>query len=321
MNETVRFEFNYASIVLIPYAGNKSSSNNLLKQLINKLNDTDFPNDSRILDRHKNHKNSAARNLVMISNHFTEKGTRCIGRIALIKNKNPIVWKGKDVIEEIKKEANQKFIDITNYIIHFSSIKDEAIIMHEFNSEGPRLSDIEYFLRQIATKFQIAKSVYLTLHLDTQFDDLAKNMTNIFGVTVKVKSSYSNQHLWLTSLKQLNDDSGFRDVRLEFYYKREKEPNGKYKKNVKGLDMSRNLLGWLKKDSRNIDYVEDLKMTYQASDDEKILDFDLLKNKTTSIIDIPLTEGKIYKSDDYKTLVIKEFNYYLNTGNTTQPQF
>jgi hypothetical protein len=310
----IDFEFNFASISLKPYSGSKGSSSYLLKSIINKLNDTDFPNDKRIINRYKNRKKSPKRELVIISNRIGEKGTRCFGRIALIKNKAPLLWNGKDdIIEEIEKETNKQFIEITNYSIHFCDDAD-PVIMFEFNSEGPRLSDIEFYIRQIAIEFKLAKNIETILHLKTNYDKLDSELTNVFGVTVKVNAAYTYKFDWFKALKNLNDDSGFKDVRLEMFFKRKKDIRGNYEKNIKGLDFARNLLSWLKKDKKNISHLEDLKMTYQISDDE-VIDMDFLNNKVISLLNFPLIDGKV-KTTDFHFAIGQEFNYYLKTGIT-----
>jgi hypothetical protein len=311
-----RFEFNYASINLLPYKNVQRSGNSLLKSILNKLNEEDIPSEKIIFDRHKEHKHSVPRQLVMISNSFGNKGQRCFGKIALIKNKNPKIWKGRDIIKEIEKEENGQFVDITNYIIHFLDNKDEAILMHEFNSEGPRLSDIEYYLRQVSQEFKIAKRINTTLHLDTNFADLEKQISNVFAFAVKVRSIDSNKHSWLKPLKNINDECGYRNLKLELLFKRNKDAGGKYAKNIKGLDLVRNLFSWLENDKKNLKLLEDLKMSYMQDGNNEIIDMDFLKNKAKSSLLVPFIDGRKYKLEDFRTIVGNELNFYLRTGKT-----
>ena len=309
------FEFNYASIFMKPYSGDSGTSSQLLKNIILKLNEDDFPSEKKVIDRHENRTNSVRRKLVIISNRIEDKGVRCHGRIALIKNKAPLIWGGKDIVEQIEKESNKHYIEITNYTIHFSS-DSEPIIMFEFNNEGPRLSDIEFYIRQIAKEFRLAKNIQTSLHLKTSYEQLDKEMNNVFGVTVKVNSANNNKCNWLKILRNLNDDSGYKDVRLELFFNRRKDFRGNYEKNVRGTDFARGLISWLRKDKKNIDYVDDLKMTYQADGSDDIIELDFLKNKVVSILHIPLIDRKVYKPADFRFIVGQEFNFYLNNGFT-----
>jgi hypothetical protein len=310
----IDFEFHYASFNLEPLAKDNSTSSQLLKNIIQSLNSEDFPSESKIIDRHKERKNTPSRNLVIISNRFERKGLRCFGKIALIKNKAPKIWGGKDIIEEISKEKNKRFIEVTNYIINFNE-SSKPVIMHEFNHEGPRLSDIEYYYRQISKKLHLARSINSSLHLESDYNQLDKEMSNIFEVVVKVNAANANKLNWHNELKQLKDATGFKDVRLEFFYKRKKEKNGKYEKNIMGLDFARKMIAWLKKNAFNIEYLEDLKMSYQVGEDDNVIDLDFLKNKTRSLIRIETFDG-LYESKELMRLAANEFNYYLTNGKT-----
>ncbi len=310
----LKYEFNYASLKMKPYIGDVGSSSSLLKNIIKKLNEEDFPSDKKVINRHENRKNAVNRRLVMISNRFEEQGLRSYGKIALIKNKAPQIWGGKDIVEEIEKEENKQFIEITNFWVYYC-VGADPVVMYEYNHEGPRLSDIEFYLRQIAKEYRIAKNISTSLHLKTTYDQLDKNLKNVFGLTVKVNSANTKRYDWLSALKKLDDDSGFKDVRLEFFYKRVKE-NGQYPKNIRGLDFARNIISWLKKNEENIDYMSDLKMSYQVSGSDEIIDLDFLKNKVVSILKIPLNEQRKIISKDFRRIVCTEFNHYLKSGET-----
>lgn len=312
----LEFEFNFASFSLKPYSGNHGTSSQILKQVILKLNESDFPSEKRIIDKHKNRKNTVSRKLVMISNSFSDsKGQRCFGKIALIKNKAPLLWGGKDIVEEIEKAQNKQFIDITNYTIHFSQTAD-PIIMFEFNSDGPRLSDIEYYIRQIAKEFNIGKNINTSLHLNITYEELDKQISNIFAVTVKVVTGHNNKVNWFKQLQKINEQTGYKDVRLEFSYNRIKDKVGAYKKNIIGLDFARGIIEWLKRDKNNIEYIEDLKMSYETNDNQNIIDLDFKKNKVVSFLEVPLHDNKVYKQSDFKEIVGQEFNQYLISGKT-----
>jgi len=311
-----QFEFNYASFSMKPYSGREGDSSRLLKDIILKLRDKEFPNDKRVIDRFANRKNSPSRRLVIISNHYEDGGKRSFGRLALIKNKAPLLWSTGDIVEEIEKAVNKEFIEVTNYAIHFSDTS-EPVIMFEYNYEGPRLSDFEFYIRQIAKDFKIAKNITHSLHLNTDYNQLDQDLSNVFGITVKVNSvTSSNNSNWLNILKFLNTEAGYKDVRLEFFYNRSKDKEGKFIKNMKGLNFAKKIIGWLKKDDNNIDYLDDLKMTYEVNDEE-VLELDFIKNKVLSIVQVPYTAGKLYQNKDFKFAVGQEFNKYLTTGKTS----
>jgi hypothetical protein len=301
--------FNYASFSLQPFSGDSGTSSKLLKRIINKLNDE---NDPIVISRFPKRK-AGKRELVMISNKVEDQGTRCFGKIALIKKKIPLVWTGKDFVKEIERGENTEFIEVTNYAIHFC-LDGNPIIMYEFNNEGPRFSDIDFYLKHISSIFKIAKNIKYTLHLDTDFGKLDKKVKNVFGVTVKVKSAYTNNYDWVDELKKLQEGTGYQDVRLQFFYGKVKDKTGNYKRNIKGTEFARNLINWLQKDKRNFKFLGDLKMNYQNIDDE-VIDLDFLKNQSESLIKVPVING-IYVPREFKAFIAQEFEYYLRTGKT-----
>lgn len=309
-------EFNYASLSLTGYTGEEADSSRLLKNLIQYLNSEGFSTKDKIINRNSGRKNTHNRNLIILPNRFFDSGRKCYGRIALIKNKAPITWSETNEIEVINNPDNKKFIEVTNYLISFE--KSQPIIMIEFNNEGPRLSDIEYYFRQISRKEKIAKYIQSTIHLKVEYDRLEHSISNVFSINVKVKSSTIIKQNWLKALRNISEETGYKDVRLEFFYQRTKDLSGKYRKNVRGIDFARNIISWLRRDSKNIENIEDLKMSYQATDnDEEILDLDFLKNKVVSMIKVPLDPNTNYPVNDLKEHLNNEFNIYLTTGKPT----
>lgn len=257
MSDTFKlFEFNYSSFNLKPYLGNTGSSSQLLKDIILKLRETDFPSDKRIIDRFEKRSNSPKRKLIIVSHRFDDSGRRCFGKIALIKNKAPLLLGEGNIIEEIEKGQSKEFIEITNYVINYN-VDSDPVIMFEYNYEGPRLSDFEFYIRQIAKEFKIAKNIKYILHLNSAYEQLDNTLINVFGINVKINSLEANKTNWLKSLQNIEDDTGFKDVRLEFFYKRVKDLNGVYYKNEKGLSFAKKLINWLKFDENNIEHLED----------------------------------------------------------------
>ncbi len=314
---SLSLEFNYASLVLTPYVGNSGDSGQLLKSALFKVHSKDYPKDKLVIDRYKSRAGNTKRELVLTSHRILDR--RCIrifGRIALIKNKSPLLISNTNIIEAIEREENKKFVEVSSFMIHFSDTVD-PVIMFEYNNEGPRLSDFVYYIRQILKENRIAKSIESSLHLKEDFNALDKQISNVFGIVVKVDASSINKLNWLKSLNNISSDTGFQDVRLEMFYKRTRNTQGVYEKNVRALDFARNILGWLRADKSNIEEVDDLKMTYQIEGSEEIVDLDFLKNKVVSYLEVPKFDGKSVRMSDFKSIVGQEFNLYLNERKTT----
>lgn len=316
-NQTFQpYEFHYATISMEPYANRHGDSGQLLKEILIQERKDDLAEDLTIIDRYKDRKGETKRELLIVSNRWSGKGTRCYGRIALIKQKPLYVLSGRNLVEELLKDKNKRFIEVSHFVFHFPST-GEPIVMFEFNNEGPRLSDLEFFIRQISTHYKIGKKIQFALHLDIDYSDLDKKITNVFNISVRVPSYAIRVNEWLPVLRDISDASGYKDVRLEFFYRRAKDDKNKYKKNIKALTLARNLIHWISKDTSHINDIDDLKMSYITQESDEILTLDFLKNRTESLLKIPTFDGAI-KREDFDSIVGTEFDHYLNTGYTTK---
>lgn len=310
--------FNYATIKVEPYKGSDASSEQLLKGMINKLNDSTFPNSKRVINRFAGRTGLGKRDLVLISSPFAKGGVRTFGKIALIKNKAPLLLHGTSVIEEIDKPENRQFIEVTNYVIDFTGM--EPVVMIEYNHEGPRLSDLEYYFRQILKDFRIGKAIKTVLHLNIAISDLSSKMDNVFSIDVKVKAhelAKSTGTQWYKTFTQLKEDSAFVDAKIEIGYQKKKEKTtNKYIKNLQGLKIARGIVDWVNRDISNIEKVQDLKMSYQLEGSEEIYVLDFIKNKATSVLNIPVNNKGVHRASDLKDMMGFEFNDYIRTGKT-----
>jgi hypothetical protein len=311
------FEFNYASFRLEPFAKDDSYSGKLLKEIIEEL--IKLPMDKRTIDVFKTRKGAKKRLLAHIGANMMS-GTRCFGRIALIKDKAPFIWSGNsEILEEVKKDSNKEFVEITNYMINFSATGD-PVIMFEYNHSGPRLNDILLFLRYVSKEYRISRSITYSIHLSIEFSDLSKILDNVLDLNIKVKSSNivtSTDRSWFHVFKNLESDTGFRDLKLKLFFKRMKDKrDGKFVKNIRGTRFAREILDWLGKDKWNSTELKDFKMSYQVADDENIIELDFLKNKTISGLNIPVNDSGIFKASEFREIVGLEFSSYLSTGKT-----
>jgi hypothetical protein len=314
------YYFNYADIELEGYAANKGTSSQLLKQIVVKLNDRDFLKGKRVINRYEKRAGTEKRLLVNVSAPFEREGKRVFGKIALIKNKSVFTLAGSDFLEEIEKPKHKEFVEITNYSITFDP---KPIIMIEFNSEGPRLSDLEFYFRQISKEARIATSIKTRLHLSIDYKKLSEQIANVFNIEVKVRSNdllQSKDVEWYNGLRQLKDDLNYKDVKLQFFYPRIKDEKKlkKYLANISGLKFARGILSWLKKNPENIENVDDLKMVYTVEGSDEEFDMDFIKNKTTSVLSIPKEHAS--KRVEFNTVVGVEFNMYLKDGKVTDKE-
>ena len=298
--------FNYATLLGEPFAKSNDTPKEIYKNIFDQLRSEEFPDDKKVIDRYKKRKNEPKRELVIIRNRILNRN-QITGVLALIKNNIPKTWDGKDIIKELVNDKGDVYIEPMRFMIDFSN-ENEVIVMHEFNYEGPRLSDLVFYLRSIAKDYSYGKKIDSNIHLDIEFEDLERKITNIFHVGVKVRNTLTDNAKWLQKFREISELTGYKDCRMDFFFQRNKR-NGDYKKNVRGLGYVRQILNWVKK-KENIEKISDFKLTYTDEDHPEPIDFDFIKNKTTSTLIRPETEKK------WLDQIINEFNLYITEGKT-----
>ena len=94
-------------------------------------------------------------------------------------------------------------VEETHFFIDFSTSK--CIICSEFNDRGPRISDLIFYLRNVAgpSTLRIAKSTVSTAFFNNTLEETLNNMRNVLHMDVKFKPS---------SLAQMDSD-----VRKNYY--------------------------------------------------------------------------------------------------------
>jgi hypothetical protein len=307
--------FHYCSCRITPYKDNDGkSSSRLLKDILKKL--AELPGNERLIDSLKGQAGPSRRELVHVSARFYGPN-RCHARLAKVKDKAPFAWDSNTGAEEqLENPKNRRYIDMTNYLIDFTP-EDEPVMMVEFNNEGPRILDIEFFLRKVATKYLLAKYIKFKLHTKFDIKGLSSKVSHVFDLKVKVNAAqliHLNGLSKLDALKDLRDEAAFQDVRLEFSFGYQKEGT-EYRRNTRALDFFRSILGFLDKKPDNLDHFKALKAKYMDEDHSEPIEMDFIKNKITSILNVPSQEETKYL--DLKELRHKmdqEIFIYLETG-------
>lgn len=310
-------QYRYCSFELTCLVDGKGkSSADMLKKIIQSFKDKDRPPELFEIDRNEKRTGEESRRLVNVAARFGKEGKRVFGRIALIKNKAPQFLVGKDIVEEIKKPENSKFIEQTSYIIDFTS-SEQPIMIFEFNSSGPRLSDITYFFRQHMQHFHIGRGIKHTEHLEIDTKGLDKRLKDVFSINVKVKAAEQTKYgkaEWFKSLIGIKEETGYKDIRLDLSFARPNPNSLKKNVNIIGVNFARKLIQWTNLDKNNFKALHDLKMEYQ-DDSGEIIELDFLKNKVTSCIEVNKlvkSEGEIRKAFEHEAS--QELNYYLTHG-------
>ncbi len=175
VKNSMEISFHFFDLILTPYKSvGSANSSNLLKNLFNLFIE-DRKNDIvHVIDRKEGESNDDKRNLLIFSLSYTEKGQRIKGKIALLRDKLPVFLNKRSDIDEIENLNDRKLAEITHFCIDFST--KEPIVMYEFNSNGPRISDFEYYIRQLGKKKGIIKYSKADLRVKGEIEKILEDI-------------------------------------------------------------------------------------------------------------------------------------------------
>lgn len=275
--------FHFITVTLTPFKEKEdASSKRILKDIINLMLELrNKESKSFLIDRLRNQSTSKKRELFM-SNIKVLGPDRVLCKMVLLREgKKPRV-KPKDVYETKPLELLLKgdIVEETFFVIDYSL--GFPLLCVEFENHGPRISDIIYYLRQIALKNRLAKAVKYDIHMKQDLDHVLKNIGEVLSLVVKANpKSLSN----IDSLTSNNYFSGFNlldqkvhpeAIRVKLYF----QPKAKTQRISlePPLKMVRELLNKFKINNDYVDYFQDFVVEYNDTDGE-FDTFNLLNGK------------------------------------------
>ena len=312
--KTMNVSFHYSDLELTPYAHNSNvTSNQIIKNIIQKLQEEAQAGRHFIEDRNKGRTASEKRLLVVLGVTFEARGERVYAKIALIKNKAPYLLSKKFDIDEVENISNKDFVEITNFIIDLRSTK--PVMMVEFNSDGPRISDIEFYFRHIGKNFKIAKFCQTKIHVKGEIEEIISRLQNVFHIDLKVRVDKAIYYkdidsTYFSAITDLKNSYPYKDIKIEMGFGFQKNSSGQYKINMGGISFARKVFDFLSKKTENIDYVEDLKMQIDKGSGVELFDF--IKNKEVSELEIEEVSKDRPNNRDLKYKAGIELNAYIN---------
>lgn len=323
MKDTTLIKFHYFTLTFTPYKENekKYTSSYILKECINRVNHERTKEQKAIvIDRHENRDEIEPRNLFVSSAAYKleDKIYKC--RIALLRdNKIPTLVNKSDYnltpLDYLKGKA---IAETTNFYIDLNGT--EPVICCEFNSLGPRISDIEYYFRHISSNKMlfISKACKASVHMEIPVESVLESIQDVYKLKIKAKPNrlsflYQNvEDAFITNMNALAGTVNPATIKIDLSFR--ERGSGKElitKKNQSALSFSKKVLNAVKNDSKVIDDFEDFYLEFENEDGSDGV-FNLVKGKREFQIKCPYsTPGHL----DTKVLYDKakvEFQEYLS---------
>jgi hypothetical protein len=288
------------------------SSNDIILRIVDAIRAQRLENNIIIFDRFKNRKNEPARQLYIdYTAHAAEK--RLKFSMALIRSGKQPLLKPTGQIDLVPFDKDiGEFTEVTHFFIDMK--RPEAVVCVEFNDNGPRMTDIEYYFRAMSTEYlNLSRALTTNMMIESNIEETIESLDGVFDFDLKVEgkkfSEMDNDAKgflteWGTLLTKLQPEF----IRIEAFFQRKGKKANKPSNHPVMLDGLKHLLSKLKRPN-NSDAFDRFVVNYQDKDGNP-KKFDLLSTK--SEITMEIDPNKTIKTTAIYELIKKDFDSFLS---------
>lgn len=267
-----------------------------------------------LIDRHESKENSR-RELFINRAVFLplEKRIRC--SMALLRTGREPFLKPKEQFKLIPLSADTigSIAEETHFFIDYS--KKHGVVCCEYNHHGPRMSDIEYYFRNVAQKvLKQSKATEVNTYLDAPIDETLAKLKNVLNIEIKIqpKNLYqldpNIQNRYFSGLNNIGQIYKPKFIRLEAYYQTSGKGISSKELNIPANKMFTEMLNLFKNNTYSIDAFDAFQVKYEDKEGNEEM-FNLLSGKKEVILNVDLKI--ITKSKDWYNLIKEEFNNFI----------
>jgi hypothetical protein len=320
---TTKITFYLFDFLFTPYKGeeNIGSSCTILKGCLDRINEEKKNGGKAIvINRHEGRVDSEPRNMFVVSAAYLLKEKKYKCRIALIRdNKIPIILdKTNFSLTPFDQLGDQALVETTNFYIDLDG--QVPVVCCEFNNNGPRISDIEFYFRHISNKMlRISKACKASIHMKMPVNEVLESITDVLQFSIKARPnrlSYLYQEVgdpFIANMNALANSVNPQSLRVKAFF-RDRGTGSSNQKNNQALAFIKRALNAFKNDNEVIEDFDDFYLEFEKEDGSEEI-FNLTKGKQEFIIDCSFkTPGNL----DTKELFEKtneEFESYLQSRN------
>lgn len=286
---------------------------NIVSLLSNKLINE---KQAYVLDRHESRQGNRRElylNRAVIMHK--EKRMRCslallrAGRVPFIKPNEE--YKLVPISEAIKGSIAEE----THFFIDYST--PTIIVCCEYNHHGPRITDIEYYFRNVSNKLlRQSKATEINAYLNAPIEETLNKLKNVLKIDIKIvpqdlsKLTMDVSNKYFTGMRTLGAVLDPKFIRLEAYFQ---SPGGSVKSdtlNVSANNMVKDILNRIKGNQLNIDAFNSFMFKYEDKEGNEEL-FNLLSGKKEIVLEVDLKT--ITKARDWYEIIKPELDKFMTT--------
>lgn len=311
-NNETEAVFHFVTLKFTTYKSKEFTSNQILREIFSHIRDKKTKGEGILIDKHKNRTDNSKREIFINSVREHRDDHRTLCKMALIRaGKEPMVKPdGEFELVPLTKTKGQ-IAEETHFFVDYSKVY--PVLCVEYNHYGPRMSDIEFYLRHLAKDLRIAYALEVTIHMNISIDKVLENLKQVLNLNIKMNPKKLSQidaktvGKYFTGMANLRQNVNPEFIRLMLYF--QKQGGGQISPdNQKGNQMVRYLLNLFKQNSEYTEKFEDFVIDYENKDgiDET---FNLIKGKKeiTKMFDVNMSN----KSLDWYNLIVGDLNKAL----------
>ena len=309
-------KFQYFSLKFTPLKSleTKLNSNDIMRNVITYISNK-LHNDRQghLIDRHEDRLNSR-REMYMNRAVFMHKERKLRCSMALLRSGREPLIKPKEGYKLFPINDLGSIAEETHFYIDFS--KSYAVVCCEYNYYGPRISDIEYYFRNIAhTVLRESKATEVNIYMDVSIDKTLERLKNVLNFEVKVqpknlvKLDIDLVGKYFTGLNSIGNMLKPKFIKIETLFQTPGRKVESKELNKEANKMVIEMLNRFRGRSFNIDAFDAFVVKYEDKEGNEDV-FNLLSGKRELILNIDI---KNTKSKDLFELIIEDFNNFMAT--------
>ena len=309
--------FHLYSLKFTPYKDDKkSSSTSILFDVLTFVSQELAKGQGYLIDKNKGRESEGRREIFMNRAVIMHKEKRVRCTLALLRAGRPPLIKPADTFTLVPLDLTSGSIaEQTHFFIDYS--KGFGIICIEYNFYGPRISDVEYYLRNVArNKLKLSKITEVTLFMDSSIDKTIMGLKNVLNLDIKVrpqnlaKLDTALVGQYFTGITSLGQKVKPQFIKLEAMFQ---APGKTAKSDVINKEANNMVLNFIQKfkvKPENIDCFENFVVKYEDKDgNEEVLN--LLRGKKEFVKEVDLKT--ITKTRMYYELIEKDLDEFISS--------
>ncbi|MFC0317398.1 MULTISPECIES: hypothetical protein [Olivibacter] len=315
----ITITFNFYSLLFKPRKQHSDlNSVEILRKVLHYVTPVNLENKAYLVDRYKNRENSSPRELFIDSVTFDHVERRYKCRMGVIREGKTPMLKPYDSyqlvsLDEMKKKYGD-LVEVTHFYIDIS--KNKPYLCCEYNFYGPRYTDIEFYLRNVAHNvLELAKETKLEIHLDVSLDKLLNDLKDVFSFELKMEPSGLEliepnlKNHYFTGLSSFGRLLSTRAINIKAFFD-VFEGNKLVKTDNEGTSLVKKLLRSIKNQDTDMNAFKNFILEYTTDQSDDIQYINLIKNQKG--FEISIDKMFLNSNKRWYELVKPEIDNFIN---------